>query len=145
MNGRTLSVLLLVVLAGCNGALLNGTHQPTAAGEQTQQLRLVVQNEAASNQTIDLTLRSKTGKPVLNQSKALEPGEVWVVSMFNVSSLDTPVTVTAHLPKRGYTTELVPIRSTERGARLHTITDDGISLFECNANTTCWKQKPETL
>lgn len=144
MKVRSLSLLLLVLLAGCNGGLI-ANKQPTDTKEQKQQLRFVVQNDASSNQPIDLTFQSKDGKTVLNRSKTLKPGETWVVTTFNVSSLNSPVNVTATLPKRGYTTELVPIRSTERGARLHTITEDGIGLYECDSNTTCWKQEANKL
>ncbi|WP_266075041.1 hypothetical protein [Haladaptatus caseinilyticus] len=141
MKGRTLSLLLLILVAGCAGGPLNGPGQPSDTAEQKQKLQFVVQNDASSTEKVRITFTSNGGKTALNRSQTLDSGEVWVVSTVNVSSLNTPVKVTARLPKRGYSTELAPIRSTERGSRLHTVTEDGIDLFECNSNTTCWKQE----
>lgn len=140
-KGSAVALLLVVLLAGCNGGLVDGFGQQSDTVEQNQQLRYVVQNEASSNQTVALTFTSKDGETVLEKSKTLDPGGVWIVSTFNVSALDTPVSVTIRLLEREYSNELVPIRSGERGSRLHTITDGGVGLYECNRNTTCWKQK----
>lgn len=131
-------LLIVVLLAGCSGVF--APEQPTEP--QQQQFRLVIQNNVDTAQPIGLTLTNATGETVLNETKTLEPGGGWVVATFNVSSLRTPVSIMARLPAQNYTNELSPIRSSERGAALHTITADGLNHYECNANVTCWRQHP---
>ncbi|MFB6296161.1 MAG: hypothetical protein ABEH66_04880 [Halobacteriales archaeon] len=136
---RTLLLVGIVLLAGCSGVIANDDPPDS----ETEKLRLVVQNDVESAETITLTLTSKNGETILNETKTVESDGGWVVTTVNVSELETPVTVTAEMPDRNYTNELTPIRSTDRGSRLHTIYDDGINIHECNTNVTCWQQKPD--
>lgn len=131
---RALMLSVLVLLAGCGGGFT--ADQPT---EGEQRFRLVIQNEADTEQLVGLTLTDADGETVLNESKTLAPGGGWVVETFDVRSLETPVTIVARLPAQNDTTELSPIRSTQRGAAVHTITEDGFNHFECNSNVTCWQ------
>jgi hypothetical protein len=132
--------VLVVTIAGCSGVFGGVSETPSDVHEQ--RFRLVIQNEAPSPQTVGLTLTSNHGRIVLDESKTLQTGGGWVVSTFNVSSLVTPVKITIHLPQRNESQELSPIRSTTRGSRLHVITGNGINLYECNRNVTCWQQFP---
>lgn len=141
---RVVLLLLLVSTAGCAG-LDGGVFESENATEtvtdaQDQQFRLVIQNEISSAQEVTVVLRADDGRTVLNESKSLQPGGGWVVSTFDVSSLETPVTITIDLPQRNESIEVSPIRSTTRGSRLHKITDDGLDHYECNVNVTCWKR-----
>lgn len=135
-TARTLLVVGIMVTAGCSG-VINSDDQPSG---ETDQLRIVVQNELASTVTITLTLTSQSGQTILNETKTVQSDGGWVVTTLTVSDVETPVTVTARLPDRNYTNELTPIRSTDRGSRLLTIYDDGINIHECNTNVTCWQQ-----
>lgn len=135
-TGRKILVVGVMLIAGCSGFVPN--NEPTDSGPQ--QLRFVVQNDVSSAETITLIFTSDSGEMVLNETETVNPDSDWVVSTLNVSDLETPVTVTAHMPDRNYTNELTPIRSTDRGSRLHTIYDDGINIYECNTNVTCWQQ-----
>lgn len=141
---RVVLLLLLVSTAGCaaldGGVLENETTTETLSDAQEQQFRLVIQNEVASTQEVTVVLRDDDGRTVLNESKTLQPGGGWVVSTFDVASLETPVTITIDLPQRNESIEVSPIRSTTRGSRLHKITEDGIDHYECNVNVTCWKR-----
>lgn len=134
---RTLLLVLIVSIAGCSGLFApDGSDEP-----QEQRIRLVIQNEESSTQMVGMTLTNESGKTIFNDTKTLQPGGGWVVSTFNVSSLNTPVKITARLPNQNFTQELSPIRSTERGARLYTVTNDHFNIYECNENVTCWQQK----
>lgn len=134
---RTLLLVLIVAIAGCSGVFV-----PDGSDESREQrFRLVVQNDVSSTQSVGMTLTNESGQTIFNETKTLQPGGGWVVSTFNVSSLNTPVRITAHLPNQNITQELSLIRSTERGARLYTVTNDHFNIYECNENVTCWQQK----
>lgn len=140
MTPRIPQLLLvgIVLIAGCSGVIANdGTPD-----SEPDKLRLVIQNEVSSAETIALTLTAENGDTLLDATKTVRSDGGWIVTTLAVSDLQTPVTVTARLPGRNETIELTPIRGSDRGARLHTITDDGIGIYECNTNVTCWQQKP---
>lgn len=136
---RTLLLVGIVLVAGCSGVVANDG----PSDGDPEKLRFVVQNDLDSAETIGLTLTAENGETILEETKTVESDGGWVVTTLDVSEVETPVTVTAEMPARNYTNELTPIRSTDRGSRLHTIYDDGINIHECNTNVTCWQQKPE--
>lgn len=127
-------IVVAVLLAGCSGVMPD-KNQNTPE----QQLRVVMHNDVSTTQTVTLTFSSADGQTVLNKTKTMQPDENWIVSTLNVSTQETPVTVTARIPERNYTNELTPIRGSDRGSRLYTVYDDGINIHECNTNLTCWQ------
>ena len=141
MKYKILLVIGFILLAGCNGAI-SGITGPDAENNEDQRLRLVVQNEAPAAQTVGVNLTTTQGDTILNETKEIKSGGGWLVTTLNLSSYENEVIeFTITLPQQNQTLQAASIRaedSIERGARLYTIDENSIDIYECRVSVDCW-------
>lgn len=137
MYKRGLLLVLAVSLAGCSGIV--GGPSVETPDAPVDQLRLVIENDLSTTQSVAVNLTTTDGQTVLNKSQQIQAGGKWVVTTINTTSRNETIQYMVRLPGLNRTAQVTPVRPSNRGARVNIITDDGIGIFECTGNLTCWE------
>lgn len=124
----TLLLAVSVLLAGCSSITGPTPHD-------RGQYRFVIENGYAEAQTVTVTIDTRGGGPVINETRRLTPDERWIVTTLQTSILKNGYTVTVSTDGESSRLES---SATSTGATL-LVVGEGYTL-RCFGSLTCYNE-----
>jgi hypothetical protein len=147
MKKQLLFTLCLVLIAGCSGLPGNTATPSPSETDDPWEYRLVVENGYDTTREFTVTLTTKSGLSVVNETHQVGAGEQWVATTLTESEhSDQEYRVAIATVEEGTgvseTFNATPQEGVIRtsGATLYQFSSGGTEVHVCGGNVTCYEQ-----